>query len=349
MSQNNSQIILYQTADGKTKVEVKMDGETVWLTQDQMAELFEKGRSTVAEHILNAFKERELNEESVCREFRRTGTDGKEYTVNHYNLDVIISVGYRVTSVRGTQFRQWATARLREYIVKGFTMDDARLKESGGGTYWRELLDRIRDIRSSEKALYRQVLDLYATSVDYDPKNQASVTFFKTVQNKLHYATNRQTAAELIFVRADAEIDFMGLTTFAGAMPSRQEISTAKNYLTEDELFRLNRLVSAFFDLAEIKAQERTPMHMKDWVAELDKFAGMYGKGVLKDAGKVSHEKAIKKAEHEYLKYQEKTLSPVEEAYLETIKTAQKKVEKKVKDQKHKPKKITMVKPISKN
>ena len=237
MDQNNSQIILYQTADGKTKVEVKMDGETVWLTQDQMAELFEKGRSTVAEHILNAFKERELNEESVCREFRRTGTDGKEYTVNHYNLDVIISVGYRVTSVRGTQFRQWATARLREYIVKGFTMDDARLKESGGGTYWRELLDRIRDIRSSEKALYRQVLDLYATSVDYDPKNQASVTFFKTVQNKLHYATNRQTAAELIFVRADAEIDFMGLTTFAGAMPSRQEISTAKITLPKTNSF----------------------------------------------------------------------------------------------------------------
>jgi len=331
MNQNNSQIILYQTEDGKTKVEVKMDGETVWLTQDQMAELFEKGRSTVAEHILNAFKEGELDEKSVCREFRRTGTDSKEYVVKHYNLDVIISVGYRVKSLRGTQFRIWATQRLREYIVKGFVLDDERLKDAGGGNYWKELLDRIRDIRSSEKALYRQVLDLYATSVDYDPKSKTSIEFFKVVQNKLHYATNNQTAAETIHERADAEKDFMGLTTFAGAMPTLSEIGIAKNYLTEEELFRLNRLVSAFFDLAEIKAREHTQMAMADWIAELDKFAGNFGRGALRDAGSVSCQKAMEKATYEYRKYQVKTLSPVEVEYLGNLKVLEKKIGKKLK------------------
>ena len=324
-------IIIYEGASGQPRIEVRIKNETVWLTIDQMAELFDKSRSTINEHILNIYSENELAEVDSIRKIGNTDFSTKP--TNYYNLDVIISVGYRVKSQQGTQFRRWATARLREYIVKGFTMDDDRLKGSGGGTYWKELLERIRDIRSSEKALYRQVLDLYATSIDYDPKSTETVTFFKTVQNKLHYATNEQTAAELIHNRADSGKDFMGLTTFAGALPVRSEVSTAKNYLNEDELFRLNRLVSAFFDLAEIKAQGRTPMHMKDWILELDKFAGMYGKGVLKDAGKMSHGKAVEKAHTEYIKYQAKTLSPVEEAYLDAIKDVQKMVEKKIKDE----------------
>jgi hypothetical protein len=231
--------------------------------------------------------------------------------------------------LRGTQFRQWATQRLSEYIIKGFTMDDVRLKELGGGNYWKELLDRIRDIRSSEKVIYRQVLDLYATSIDYNPKSEESIMFFKIVQNKLHYAVNQQTAAEVIYSRADAEKKFMGLTNFSGALPTKKDISTAKNYLYNDELDRLNRLVSAFFDLAELKAIEHTPMKMSDWIAELDKFTTMYGKGALIDAGKISHEKAIEKARAEYQKYQVKTVSPVEKAYLETIVKTQKEVEQK--------------------
>lgn len=325
-----NEIIIYEGDNGVPRIEVHIENETVWLNQDQLAELFDKGRSTIAEHILNVFKEAELNEDSVCREFRRTGSDGKEYLVKHYNLDVIISVGYRVNSMQGTRFRQWATARLREYIVKGFAMDDDRLKDAGGGHYWKELLNRVRDIRSSEKALYRQVLDLYATSIDYDPKSETSVEFFKVVQNKLHYATNKHTAAETIHTRADSEKDFMGLTTFTGALPVLSEVGIAKNYLTEDELFRLNRMVSAFFDLAEIKAQEHTKMTMANWVSELDKFAENFGKGVLKDAGSVSHKQAVEKATEEYRKYQAKTLSPVEEAYLESIKALEKKVEKKL-------------------
>jgi hypothetical protein len=248
-----------------------------------------------------------------------------------YNLDAIISVGYRIKSQKATQFRIWATRILKEYTIKGFAMDDERLKGTGGGNYWKELLDRIRDIRSSEKALYRQVLDLYATSIDYDPKSDISIEFFKVVQNKLHYATNKLTAAETINERADAKKDFMGLTTFSGTLPVLSEIGIAKNYLTEDELFRLNRLVSAFFDLAEIKAQEHTKMTMSDWVLEIDKFSKNFGKGVLKDAGKVSHAQALKKATIEYRKYQAKTLSPVEEAYLESIKLLGKKVAKKAK------------------
>ncbi len=323
------EIIIYQGENGKPVFDVHIVDETAWLTIDQMAELFDKSRSTINEHILNIYSENELTEVESSRKIGNTDFSTKP--TNYYNLDVIISVGYRVKSQQGTQFRRWATARLREYIVKGFTMDDERLKGAGGGTYWKELLERIRDIRSSEKALYRQVLDLYATSIDYDPKSVETVAFFKTIQNKLHYATNEQTAAELIYVRADAEKDFMGLTTFAGTLPIRSEVSIAKNYLNEDELFRLNRLVSAFFDLAEIKAKDHTSMHMKDWVLELDKFSGMYGKGVSKDAGKMSHEEAVEKANAEYTKYQAKTLSPVEEAYLNTIKTVQKIVDKKVK------------------
>jgi hypothetical protein len=330
-----AEIILFRTEDEKLRISVLFEDETVWLTQEQMATLFEKGRTTITEHIRNIFEEGELDEKVVCRKFRHTtqhgAIEGKTQTVivKYYNLDVIISVGYRVKSLRGTQFRQWATQRLREYIIKGFAMDDERLKELGGGNYWKELLDRIRDIRSSEKVIYRQVLDLYATSVDYDPNSDESVLFFKTVQNKLHFAVNEQTAAELIYSRADAEKEFMGLTTFTSSLPAKKDISIAKNYLVKDELFRLNRMVSAFFDLAELKAQEHIPMKMKDWIEELDKFTSIYGKGTLKDAGKISHEQAIEKAEIEYRKYQVKILSPVEKAYLETIKSLQKKAEKK--------------------
>jgi len=329
---NKGEIILYQNQDGQIKLEVNVLDETVWLNRNQMAMLFGRDVKTIGKHINNIFNEGELTKEVVVAKFATTtqhgAIEGKTQTQNveYYNLDVIISVGYRVKSQQGTQFRIWATQRLKEYIVKGFTMDDARLKESGGGNYWKELLDRIRDIRSSEKMLYRQVLDLYATSVDYNPKSKESIAFFKIVQNKLHYATHQQTAAETIHARADAEKEFMGLTTFSGSIPVKAETTIAKNYLTEDELFRLNRMVSAFFDLAEIKAREHTRMQMQDWVAELDKFTGIYGKGILKDAGKISHDKAVEKAEKEYRKYQVKTRSPVEKSYLDTIKTAQKQV-----------------------
>ena len=322
----DSEIIIYESDDGKPQISVRVENETVWLTQAQLVELFCSSKANVSEHIKHIFEEGELEQNSVVRKFRTTAKDGKNYNVEHYDLDMIISLGYRIKSSIATHFRQWATQRLKEYIVKGFTMDDARLKASGGGNYWKELLDRIRDIRSSEKMLYRQVLDLYATSVDYSPKSKESITFFKTVQNKLHYATNQQTAAETIHARADAEKEFMGLTSFSGSIPVKAETTIAKNYLTEDELFRLNRMVSAFFDLAEIKAREHTRMQMQDWVAELDKFTGIYGKGVLTDAGQISHDKAVAKAEKEYRKYQVKTLSPVEKAYIDTIKTIQKQV-----------------------
>jgi len=244
--------------------------------------------------------------------------------IAHYSLPMIIAVGYRVRSTRGTQFRQWATERLDEYLTKGFVIDDERLKGTGGGDYWKELLNRIRDIRSSEKALYRQVLDLYATSQDYNPQSSESQTFFAAVQNKLHYAASRQTAAELIYSRADSSKDFMGLTTFQGAIPTLNEAKIAKNYLTEDELFRLNRLVSAFFDLAEIKAQEQSPMYMRDWIAELDKFSRLYGQGTLQGAGSISHKQAEQKAEREYRAYEARILSPVEQAYLESVKALEK-------------------------
>lgn len=333
----NSEIIIFKTADEKVSVNVVMENETVWLTQEQMAELFGKGRSTITEHIGNIFKEGELEENQVSRKFRRTTKHGaiegktQEIEVKYYNLDVIISVGYRVKSLRGTEFRKWATARLKEYIIKGFTLDDERLKGTGGGNYWKELLERIRDIRSSEKVLYRQVLDLYATSTDYDPKSVESKRFFATVQNKLHYAVNTQTAAELIYNRADGEKEFMGLTTFSGEIPIKKDISIAKNYLNQEELQRLNRIVSAFFDLAELKAMEHQEMKMQDWLEELDKFTKSYGKGTLENAGTISHNKAIKKAETEYKKYQVRTLSPVEKEYLETVKSLEKNILKKSK------------------
>ena len=328
-------ILIYEGGDGAFKLEVQLENETVWLTQEQMAILFDKSVKTINEHILNIYHEWELFQEETMQKIRLSGNSGfSTKPTNYYNLDVIISVGYRAKSLQWTHFRKRATARLKEYIIKWFAMDDERLKGNAGGNYWKELLDRIRDIRSSEKVIYRQVLDLYATSIDYDPKSPESINFFKMVQNKLHYATNQKTAAETIYERADAEGEFMGLTNFAGEIPVKSEITIAKNYLTEEEIFRLNRLVSAFFDLAEIKAQDHMPMKMIDWVHELDKFAEIYGKWVLENAGTKSHKQAVKKAESEYRKYQEKTLSPVEKEYLEVVKTLNKKIAKKISSKK---------------
>ena len=326
--QPDNQIIIYQGDGGQPKIEVRIESETVWLNQDQLAELFNKGRSTITEHILNIFNEGELEENSVCREFRRTGSDGKEYVVKHYNLDVIISVGYRVSSIEGTRFRQWATARLREYIVKGFTLDDERLKNNGGGNYWKELLDRIRDIRSSEKVLYRQVLDLYATSIDYNPQSQESKKFFAIVQNKLHYAANGKTASELISERADADKPFMGLMTFPGSRPYLKDVVVAKNYLNEKELRSLGQIISGYLDFAERQAEREQAMTMQDWAKHLDNILTMSGEKLLQGTGSVSHEIAIEKATAEYMKYQQKTLSEAEKNYLESLKVLEKKTRK---------------------
>ena len=321
-------IIIYQSEDGSIRLDVRLEDKTVWLTQEQIAMLFNKGRSTITEHISNIFKEGELEENKVCRKIRHTtqhgAIEGKSQLkeVKLYNLDVIISVGYRVKSIQGTRFRQWATERLHEYIVKGFALDDERLKNLGGGSYWKELLDRIRDIRSSEKVLYRQVLDLYATAVDYDPRSEASRLFFKIVQNKLHYAAHGHTAAEVIYERADADKPFMGLTTFKGELPCLNEVKIAKNYLSADELKILNNLVSGYFDFAEIQALRHKPMYMDDYVRQLDNILLANGEGLLTDGGKVSHEEAMDKAVAEYRKFQVKTLSPVEQAYKDIEKKA---------------------------
>ena len=325
---NNGNIIIYQTEDGLTKIDVNIQGETVWLSLDLMAELFQRDKSTISRHIKNIFSEGELSPEAVVANFATTATDGKTYQVDYYNLDVIISVGYRVKSVRGTQFRIWATQRLREYLIKGFTMDDERLKGNGGGNYWKELLDRIRDIRSSEKVLYRQVLDLYATSVDYNPRSEESILFFKMVQNKLHFAAHGHTAAEVIYERADAEKPFMGLTTFSGELPVLKDISIAKNYLNENELKILNNLVSGYFDLAEISAMEQRPMYMSDYIQQLDAVLTSGNRPLLVGGGSVSHAQAIEKATTEYRKYQNNTLSPVEHFYLDTIKSTAKEVKR---------------------
>ena len=318
------EMIIYQSDEG-VKLDVRLESQTVWLNIEQIAQLFDKGRSTINEHILNIFKEGELDEKVVCRNFRHTtqhgAIEGKTQSreVKYYNLDVIISVGYRVKSIQGTRFRQWATKRLNEYIVKGFTMDDDRLKNLGGGNYWKELLDRIRDIRSSEKVMYRQVLDIYATSVDYDPRTDASKLFFKIVQNKLHYAAHGHTAAEVIYERADADQPFMGLTTFEGELPAVKDIKIAKNYLKENELKILNNLVSGYFDFAEIMALEHRPVYMMDYVKQLDTILQSTGRPLLKGSGSISHQEAMDKALEEYRKYQVKTLTPVEKAYLESI------------------------------
>ncbi len=325
------EILIYQTDDGQTNIEVKIEDDTVWLTQQQMSELFQTSRTNVVEHIKHIYEEGELDEISTCRNFRQVRKEGnREVTrqIPHYNLDMIISLGYRIKSVIATRFRQWATQRLKEYMIKGFTIDDERLKGNGGGNYWKELLDRIRDIRSSEKVLYRQVLDLYATSVDYNPHSEESVRFFKIVQNKLHYAAHGHTAAEVIYQRADAEKPFMGLTSFSGELPALKDIGIAKNYLEENELKVLNNLVSGYFDLAEINAIEHKPMYMDDYVKQLDSVLSSGNRKLLTGAGSVSHKQALEKAKSEYRKYQEITLTPVEKAYLESIKEVSKEVKR---------------------
>lgn len=312
-----SELIFYTTEDGLTNIKVQLDNETVWLTIDQMSELFNKSRSTVNEHILNIYSEGELTEADTMRKIGISDFSTKP--TNHYNLDVIISVGYRVKSIQGTRFRQWATARLKEYIVKGFTMDDERLKNLGGGNYWKELLDRIRDIRSSEKVMYRQILDLYATATDYDPKSGASLTFFKIVQNKLHYAAHGHTASEVIYMRVDSDKPFAGLTNFKGEEPTQAEAMIAKNFLEEKELRVLNNLVAAYFDLAELNAIEEREMRMADYIRELDNILNSAGRKILENAGEISDAKAKQKATLEYKKYKAKTLSSVETEYLKTI------------------------------
>ena len=333
MNPEKSEIILYQTDDGQTRIEVRVENETVWLTLNQLAELFQRDKSVISRHIKNIFDEGELMEQGTVAKFATVQTEGERSVsreIEFYGLDVIIAVGYRVKSVRGTQFRRWATGVLREYLVKGFAMNDELLKNMGGGAYWKELLERIRDIRASEKVMYRQVLDLYATSMDYDAATPETLAFFKIVQNKLHYAASGHTAGELIFDRANADLPFMGLTTFKGRRPVKSEVAIAKNYMTEKELFALRRMVNAFFDMAELRAMNHQPTYMKDWLVILDKFSRDFGVGALADAGSVSHEAALEKAQAEYEKYRQKTadeLSPVERDFLASLKTAQKKLE----------------------
>lgn len=335
--ESNNQIIIYTGDGGQPVIQVRIEGETVWLNQAQLAELFGTTRPNITMHIKNIFEEGELNESSACKDYLQTASDGKKYTTKHYNLDLIISLGYRVRSQVATRFRQWATARLREYIVKGFAMDDERLKNAGGGTYWKELLDRIRDIRSSEKVLYRQVLDLYATSIDYNPKSNESKRFFSIVQNKLHYAANGKTAAELISERVDADKPFMGLMTFKKDGVRKADVTIAKNYLDEKEIKRLNNVVSAYFDIAELRALDGIKTTMQDYLEQLDKLIASMDRSVLQDAGKVSHIEAEVKAHTEYHKYQARTLSSVEEAYLESLKALEKKVVKNMDDVETRP------------
>ena len=332
MNDENGDIIIYQTDDGLTKIDVKVQNETVWLSQQQMAELFNTSRTNVIEHINNIYLEEELDKNSTCQNFRQVRKEGNRSVsreIPFYNLDMIISLGYRIKSKVATNFRKWATERLKEYMIKGFTMDDERLKGNGGGNYWRELLARIKDIRSSEKVLYRQVLDLYATAVDYNPKDEKSIKFFKIVQNKLHYATHGHTASEVIYERADSKKPFMGLTTFKGDIPILSDVVIAKNYLNEEELKVLSNLVSGYFDFAEIQAIKHNPMYMEDYIKQLDAILSSTGEKVLIGAGTVSHEQAIEKAKSEYKKYQVKTISPVEREYLKALKEINSKIEKK--------------------
>lgn len=326
----NSEIIIYQTEDGQTKIQTRLEDETVWLTIEQMSELFQKSRSTINEHILNIYNEGELEKENSMRKIGISDFSTKP--TNYYNLDVIISVGYRVKSIQGTKFRQWATARLREYIVKGFAMNDELLKEAGGGNYFDELLARIRDIRSSEKVFWRKVLDIYATSVDYDPNAEISQQFFKTIQNKMHWAAHGNTAAEIIYLRANASQPFLGLTNFKGEKPTKKETEIAKNYLKQAELDILNRMVTAYLEIAELQALNRKPMYMSDWSARLDDFLTMTGNNILQNAGTISHQQALDKAHMEYEKYKEQTkneLSKVEKDFIKQIDSTAKKLKKK--------------------
>ena len=324
-----SNIIIYTTEDGLAKIETTFDEDTVWLSMDQMAELFQRDKSTISRHIKNVFIEGELQRDSVVANFATTAADGKIYQVDYYNLDVIISVGYRVKSKRGTQFRIWATNILKEYMRKGFAMDDERLKNLGGGGYFKELLERIRDIRASEKVFYRQILEIYATSIDYDPKAEVSIQFFKKVQNKIHYAIHGQTAAEVIYNRADAEKEFMGLTSFAGKQPTLKEAVIAKNYLDEKELRAMGQLVSGYLDFAERQAEREQAMTMRDWAEHLDRILTMSGEQLLIGNGSISHKQAVDKATLEYRKYKERTLSEVEQDYFDSIKMLEQKTEKK--------------------
>jgi hypothetical protein len=332
----HSDFIIFKTEDEKISVDVRFEEDTVWLTQEQMSLLFGKAKSTISGHIKNIFEEGELDEKVVVRNFRITTPHGaikgktQQSSIKLYNLDVIISVGYRVKSLRGTQFRIWATKRINEYIRKGFTMDDERLKNLGGGGYWKELLQRIRDIRASEKVFYRQVLDIYATSIDYDSKADVSVDFFKKVQNKIHYAVHGQTAAEVIFNRADAEKEFMGLMTFPGNQPYLKDVVIAKNYLDEKELRALGQIVSGYLDFAERQAEREQKMTMQDWAVHLDRILTMSGENVLQGAGNISHEQAVEKATTEYKKYQAKTLSEAEKNYLESLRQIEKNSKKNI-------------------
>lgn len=316
-----NKVIIYTASDGQTKIDVKLEDETLWLTQAQMCELYQTSKSNISEHIRHIFEEGELQEDSVVRKFRTTAADGKSYLTTFYNLDMIIALGYRVRSIIATRFRQWATLRLKEYMVKGFTLDDERLKKLGGGGYWKELLERIRDIRATEKVMYRQVLEIYATSIDYDPRASVSQEFFKKVQNKIHYAIHGHTAAELIVERADAEKDFMGLLTFKGNHPTLMEARTAKNYLDDKELRAMGQLVSGYLDFAERQAERELPMTMNDWAAYLDRILTMSGEKLLQGSGSVSHEDAMEHATNEYRKYKQRTISDVEHDYLLSIKT----------------------------
>ena len=337
MADNKGNIILYQSADGTSNIEVTLANDTVWLTADQMAELFQRDKSTISRHIKNVFEEGELRREVVVAKFATTtrhgAMEGKEQThiVDYYNLDMIISIGYRVKSHRGVQFRIWATNVLREYLVKGFALNDDLLKRAGGGNYFDELMARIRDIRSSEKLFYRKVLEIYALSIDYDPRTEATQKFFKTVQNKMHYSVHGHTAAEIIYSRADAEKDFMGLTTWTGALPKKSDAEYAKNYLTSEELDMLNRIVNLYLDFAELQAQNHTPMYMKDWIQKLDDFLKLSGKELLTHAGTISAELAKQKADTEYDKFKERSLtqlSPVEIHFLENFEREQKRLKK---------------------
>ena len=318
--EENNKILIYTDGSGLTKIDVKLTEDTLWLTQAQLCELYQTSKSNVSEHIKHIFEEGELQEAAVVRKFRTTAADGKSYLTTFYNLDMIIALGYRVRSIIATRFRQWATERLKEYIVKGFTLDDERLKKLGGGGYWKELLERIRDIRATEKVLYRQILEIYATSIDYDPRASISQEFFKKVQNKIHYAIHGHTAAEVIVERADAEKDFMGLLTFRGNQPTLVEAKTAKNYLDAKELRAMGQLVSGYLDFAERQAEREQPMTMNDWANYLDRILTMTGEKLLQGAGSVSHEEAMEHATNEYRKYKQRTLSDVEQDYLDSIK-----------------------------
>ena len=324
MSDNNGDIIIYQSDDGLTHIDVKIENETVWLNQDQMSELFQRDKSTISRHIKNIFDEGELDRNSVVAKNATTAADGKTYDVEYYSLDVIISVGYRVKSHRGTQFRIWAMGILKEYMKKGFALDDDRLKKLGGGNYFDELLARIRDIRSSEKVFWRKVLEIYATSIDYDPSAESSVLFFKQVQNKMHWAAHKHTAAEVIYQRADAEKDNMGLTSWASDTIRRSDVEVAKNYLTQQELDALNKIVTAYLDIAEVHALNQEPMYMKDWLETIDDYLKMTRRDILTSSGHISHKQALDKAHSEYTKYKnrlENTISPVEQDFIKSIGT----------------------------